>query len=96
VFGKNKIEASLWKVVLSHATSNYKQLHWLGCPVEVGGGGGWSTMEMFEAAIEKGSHLSAMELEPAGQLRAETLEEKVAQAGICPTHHVGRAQARPA
>ena len=35
-------------------------------------------MEMLEAAIEKGSHPSAMEPEAAGQLRAETLE-KVAQ-----------------
>jgi hypothetical protein len=51
------------------------ELATLGYPAEVGEG--WS-MEMLEAAIEKGSHPSAMEPEAAGQLRTETLE-KVAQ-----------------
>jgi hypothetical protein len=40
------------------------ELATLGCPAEVGEG--WS-MEMLEAAIEKGSHPSAMEPEAAGK-----------------------------
>jgi hypothetical protein len=52
----------------------------LGCMADVGKG--W-TMEMLEAAIEKGLHPSAMEPDAAGQLREETLE-KVAQGKATP------------
>ena len=70
-----------WRLSVSGEALNHPaaplllELTTLGCPAEVGEG--WS-MEMLEAAIEKGSHPSAMEPEAAGQLRTETLE-KVAQ-----------------
>ena len=51
------------------------ELATLGCAADVGAS--W-TMEMLEAAINKGAHPSAMTPEASAQLRAETLE-KVAQ-----------------
>ena len=48
------------------------ELATLGCPADIGEA--W-TLEMLEEAIRKGAHPSAMEPEPAAQLRAETLEK---------------------